>query len=157
MKSFAHVYNNSKKQVLDEKARLYESQKAAVVKVLKENYMITTPISSLPMDEQKDFAKKLFQYWSPKTGINRAGQKLISENEITLTPSSNKADIKLYIEKRTRQHIDVITNAYRQNNISAVMESFKNDIEPMIQKTLKESFVNNIVWDIVEHRIKTGI
>ncbi|MBO6272654.1 hypothetical protein J6O48_07720 [bacterium] len=44
-------------------------------------------------------AKKIYEYWSPKTGINKAGIKLINENMITLSKNSTKDDIRLYIQK----------------------------------------------------------
>lgn len=157
MKNFTTVYNNSKKQVLAERQAMYESQKVAIVNVLKENYMITKPISELPVDQQKEFAEKLLEYWSPKTGINRAGVKLLNENEIALSSRSSKEDIKLYIEKVTRKHLSVITEAYRQNNVGEVTNAIKEDIEPKIHKSLKESFVNDIVWNIVSERIKLGL
>lgn len=157
MKNFITVYNNSKKQVLKERAAMYESQKVAIVKVLKENYMITGNISDLPMDKQKMFAQRLLEYWSPKTGIKKEGVKLLTENELTLSPSSNKEDIKLYIEKQVRKHLVAITEAYRQNNVEGVTKAIKDDVEPMIHKTLKESFVNNTVWNIIADRIKFGL
>lgn len=157
MKNFTTVYNNSKQQVLAERAAMYESQKIAIVNVLKENYMITKPISELPYDAQKEFAAKLLEYWSPKTGINKAGVKLLNENELTLSPRSTKEDIKLYIQKQVRKHLTAITESYRQNNVQAVTDAFKEDIEPMIHKDLKESFINNTVWDIISNRIKNGL
>ena len=48
MKSFSTVYKNSRKEVLDARAALYESQKVAVINVLKETYMITGNMSDLP-------------------------------------------------------------------------------------------------------------
>lgn len=157
MKNFTTVYNNSRKQVLAERQTMYEAQKISIVNVLKENYMITKPISELPMDAQKEFAQKLLEYWSPKTGINKAGVKLLNENELTLSPRSTKEDIKLYIQKQVRKHLTAITESYRQNNVQAVTEAFKLDIEPMIHKTLKETFVNNTVWEIISNRIKLGL
>ena len=50
-----------------------------------------------------------------------------------------------------------MTEAYRQNNANAVVEAIKADVEPKIHKTLKESFVNNIVWNIISDRIKFGL
>ena len=157
MKNFTTVYNNSKKQVLAERAAMYESQKVAIVNVLKQNYMITGNISDLPVDQQKQFAARLLEYWSPKTGIKKEGIKLLNENELTLSPASNKEDIKLYIEKQVKKHLVAMTEAYRQNNANAVIEAIKSDVEPKIHKTLKESFVNNIVWNIISDRIKFGL
>ena len=157
MKNFTTVYNNSKKQVLAERAAMYESQKVAIVNVLKQNYMITGNISDLPADQQKVFATRLLEYWSPKTGIKKEGVKLLNENELTLSPSSNKEDIKLYIEKQVKKHLVAMTEAYRQNNANMVIEAIKSDVEPKIHKTLKESFVNNTVWNLISDRIKFGL
>ena len=136
---------------------MYESQKVAIVNVLKQNYMVTGNISDLPADQQKAFATRLLEYWSPKTGINKEGIKLLNENELTLSPSSNKEDIKLYIEKQVKKHLVVITEAYRRNNVAAVTDAIKADVEPKIHKALKESFVNNTVWNLIADRIKFGI
>lgn len=157
MKNFNTVYNNSKKQVLQERAAMYESQKVAIVNVLKQNYMITGNISDLPADDQKVFATRLLEYWSPKTGIKKEGIKLLNENELSLSPASNKEDIKLYIEKQVKKHLVAITEAYRQNNVNLVTEAIKADVEPKIHKTLKESFVNNTVWNLIADRIKFGL
>ena len=157
MKSFSTVYNKSKKQVLEAREKLYESQKVAVINVLKETYMITGNMSDLPADQKKEIAKKVFEYWSPKTGINKAGIKLLNENMITLSPNSTKEDIRLYIQKQTKKNLVAITEAFRSGNGNVVVETFKNDIEPAVGKTLKESFITNTVWDLISNRIKLGL
>lgn len=157
MKSFSTVYNNSKKQVLDAREKLYESQKVAVINVLKETYMITGNMSDLPADQKKEMAKKVFEYWSPKTGINKAGIKLLNENMITLSANSTKDDIRLYIEKQTKKNLVVITEAYRSGNGKYVVETFKSDIEPAVGKKLKENFITNTVWNLISNRIKLGL
>ena len=50
-----------------------------------------------------------------------------------------------------------MTEAYRRNNANAVISAIKEDVEPKIQKTLKESFVNNTVWNLIADRIKLGL
>lgn len=157
MKSFSTVYNKSKKQVLEAREKLYESQKVAVINVLKETYMITGNMSDLPADQKKEMAKKVFEYWSPKTGINKAGIKLLNENMITLSPNSTKEDIRLYIQKQTKKNLVAITEAFRSGNGNVVVETFKNDIEPAVGKTLKESFITNTVWNLISNRIKFGL
>ncbi|WQJ52094.1 MAG: hypothetical protein [Hatfieldvirus porci] len=157
MKSFSTVYNKSKKQVLEAREKLYESQKVAVINVLKETYMITGNMSDLPADQKKEMAKKVFEYWSPKTGINKAGIKLLNENMITLSPNSTKEDIRLYIQKQTKKNLIAITEAFRSGNGNVVVETFKNDIEPAVGKTLKENFITNTVWNLISERIKFGL
>ena len=157
MKSFSTVYNNSKKQVLEAREKLYESQKVAVINVLKETYMITGNMSDLPADQKKEMAKKVFEYWSPKTGINKAGIKLLNENMITLSANSTKDDIRLYIEKQTKKNLVSITEAYRSGNGKYVVETFKSDIEPAVGKKLKENFITNTVWNLISNRIKLGL
>ena len=63
MKSFTTVYNNSRKRVIEAREKLYESQKVAVINVLKENYMITGNLTDLPVDKQKEMSKRLMEYW----------------------------------------------------------------------------------------------
>ena len=157
MKSFSTVYNKSKKQVLEAREKLYESQKVAVINVLKETYMITGNMSDLPADQKKEMAKKVFEYWSPKTGINKAGIKLLNENMSTLSPNSTKEDIRLYIQKQTKKNLVAITEAFRSGNGNVVVETFKNDIEPAVGKTLKERFITNTVWNLSSNRIKLGL
>lgn len=157
MKSFSTVYNNSKKQVLEAREKLYESQKVAVINVLKETYMITGNMSNLPVEQKKEMAKKVFEYWSPKTGINKVGIKLLNENMITLSKNSTKEDIRLYIQKQTKKNLVAITEAFRSGNGNVVVESFKEDIEPSIGKSLKESFITNTVWNLISNRIKLGL
>ena len=157
MKSFSTVYNKSKKQVLETREKLYESQKVAVINVLNDTYMITGNMSDLPADKKKEMAKKVVEYWSPKTGINKAGIKLLNENMITLSPNSTKEDIRLYIQKQTKKNLVAITEAFRSGNGNVVVETFKNDIEPAVGKTLKESFITNTVWNLISNRIKLGL
>ena len=154
MKSFSTVYNKSKKQVLDARNQLYESQKKAIIKVLKETYMITGNLSDLPIDKKKTMAKKIMEYWSPKTGINKAGIKLINENMITLSPNSTKEDIKLYIQKQTKKNLIAITEAFREGNGNVVVDTIKKDIEPVLGKKIKSDFITNTVWNLVSNRIK---
>ena len=156
MKSFSTVYNKSKKQVLDARNQLYESQKKAIIKVLKETYMITGNLSDLPIDKQKAMAKKIMEYWSPKSGINKAGIKLINENMITLSPNSTKEDIKLYIQKQTKKNLIAITEAFREGNGNVVVDTIKKDIEPKKKKKIKSDFITNTVWNLVSNRIKNG-
>ena len=125
MKSFSTVYNRSKKNVLNARYNLYESQKKQIIKVLKETYMITGSLSDLSEANQKKMAKKILEYWSPRTGINKAGIKLLTENMISLNSNSTKEDIRLYIQKQTKRNLDEITEAFRSGNGNVVVETFK--------------------------------
>lgn len=157
MKSFSTVYNRSKKNVLNARYNLYESQKKQIIKVLKETYMITGSLSDLSETNQKKMAKKILEYWSPRTGINKAGIKLLTENMISLSSNSTKEDIRLYIQKQTKRNLDEITEAFRSGNGNVVVETFKQNMEPMLGKSVKESFITNTIWNLISNRIKLGI
>ena len=157
MKSFSSVYNRSKKEVLNNRQKLYESQKNQIIAVLKETYMITGSLSDLSPIQKKEMAKKLLEYWSPKTGINKAGIRLLTENMITLSDKSSKEDIRLYIQKQTKKNLVDITEAFRSGNGNIVVETFKQDIEPVLGKKIKESFITNTIWDLISDRIKFGL
>lgn len=157
MKSFNTVYNRSKKNVLNARYNLYESQKKQIIKVLKETYMITGSLSDLSESNQKKIAKKILEYWSPRTGINKAGIKLLTENMISLNHNSTKEDIRLYIQKQTKRNLEEITEAFRSGNGNVVVETFKQNMEPMLGKSVKESFITNTIWNLISNRIKLGI
>lgn len=156
MKSFTTVYNNSKNKVLEARQKLYESQKVAVINVLKENYMITGNLTDLPVEKQKEMAKRIMEYWSPKSGINKAGVTLLNENMITISKNSSMDDIRLYIQKQTKKNLVHITEAFKSGNGKVVSNTFKDDIKNLTGKTLKESFITNTVWDLIQNRIKMG-
>lgn len=157
MKSFTAVYNKSKKEVNERREQVLNSQKVAIVNVLKEEYMITGPMSELPAKQKEEMAKRLKQYWSPKTGINEAGIRLLNENMITLDSNSTKDDIKMYIVKQTKKNLMQITECFRTNRVNVIVESFNEEIAPMINKKLKDKFIINTVWEIVQDRIKNGL
>ena len=154
MKSFNTVYNTSKNQVLENRAKLYEADKIKVVNILKEEYMIKGKILNLPVTKQKMLAKKVYEYWSPKNGLTTAGKKLINEHIINLTPNSSTSDIKRYIQNETKKNIDLITEAFKNNNVKVIIETFKEDIQSKIQKKLYENSIRNIMWDIVSDKLK---
>lgn len=157
MRSYNQVYNQSKKEILDRKKNMFEQQKVAIVNVLKEEYMITGKMSELPQDEKVKMAKRLAEYWSPKTGINANGVRLLNENIITLSPNSTASDIQLFIQKRTKKNLEAIVECFRAGKQKIVVEEFRKEIGPMIGKTLKESFIIDSVWGIIGNRIKQGL
>ena len=157
MRSYNQVYNQSKKEILDRKKNMFEQQKVAIVNVLKEEYMITGKMSDLPQDEKVKMVKRLAEYWSPKTGINANGVRLLNENIITLSSNSTVSDIQLFIQKRTKKNLEAIVECFRAGKQKIVVEEFRKEIGPMIGKTLKESFIIDSVWGIIGNRIKQGL
>ena len=51
MRTYNEVYNQSKKEVLDQRKAVFEKQKIAVVNVLKETFNISGKMEDLPKDE----------------------------------------------------------------------------------------------------------
>ena len=102
-------------------------------------------------------ANRLREYWSPKTGINSNGVRLLNENVITLSKNSNAADIKLFIQKRTKKNLVQILECFRSGRQDLVVESFQEEIGPMIGgKNLKSDFIIDTVWGIIGKKMKTG-
>ena len=122
MKSYSQVYNQSKKKVLEERRAVYEAQKVAVVNVLKENYMITGKMSELDSKTKAEMARRLSEYWSPKTGINDAGVKLLNENMIVLSKDSSSEDIKMFIQKQVKKNLEQITESFRIGQSAEVVD-----------------------------------
>ena len=100
MRTYNQVFNQSKKEVLDQRKAVFDKQKIAVVNVLKENYGIDGKIDDLSKKEKEKMLKRLLEYWNPKTGINEKGVKLIQDSIIVLNENSTADDIRAYIRKR---------------------------------------------------------
>lgn len=156
MRSYNDVCKDSKQEVLEQKAQILETQKVAVINALKEMYMITGKMSQLPTAMQEEMKKRVLEYWNPKTGLTKSGAKLLSEKEITITKQSTKDDFRLYIEKQVKKHYKVILESYRNQNVQAVVEAFKDDIFVKTGRHLNERFINNTVWNLISDRIKLG-
>ena len=113
MRTYNEVYNQSKKEVLDQRKAVFEKQKIAVVNVLKETFNISGKMEDLPKDELEQMKRRLLEYWSPKTGINEKGVKLIQENIIVLGAQSTPDDVRAYIRKQAYRNAQQMVECFR--------------------------------------------
>ena len=156
MRTYSQVFNQSKKEVLDQRKAVFEKQKIAVVNVLKENYCIDGKIDDLPKEEKDKMLKRLLEYWSPKTGINDRGVKLIQESIIVLSENSTADDVRAYIKKRAYRNAQQMIECFRAGRQDLIVEMFNEEVKPLMGKPLKDKFIINTVWDVVSRRIKNG-
>lgn len=157
MRNYNQVCKDSKQEVLQQKAAILETQKVAVINALKEMYMITGKISSLPYELQEEMKTRVLEYWSPKTGLTKSGVRLLNEREIVINKKSSKDDLRLYIEKQVKKHYQTILESYRNQNVTAVVDAFKEDLLLKTGRNINENFINNTVWKLLEDRFKLGI
>lgn len=156
MKNYTEVYQASRAEVHDNRNKMYEAQKVALVNVLKENYNISGKVSDCNMDVKVELARKLQEFWSPKTGINQAGINFLNNNTLILTEKSTTADVREYIRRQTVKNIVDLTECFRCGCTNVIVEEFNKDIKKMMGKTLKEKFIIDTVWSVVSDRIKLG-
>lgn len=156
MKSYNQVYNASRAEVQEQRKAVYEAQKRAIVNILKENYNITGKLENCDFETRSKLAAKLKEFWSPKTGINTSGVKLLNENRLILTEKSSTNDFRDYIIRHAKKNIDSMAECFRSNCQDMIVESFNADIKQMTGKTLKPKFIIETVWNVVSERIKNG-
>ena len=118
--------------------------------------MIDCKVNDLPAEKKAWFASKVLEYWNPNTGINENGLALLSENKLALTSNSSKEDIKKYIINETKKNSAIVINAFKTNTSQMLIESMKEDIQEKTGKSLKESVVRDIIWNIIAEKIKIG-
>ena len=128
MRTYKEVYNQSKKEVLEQRKAVFEKQKIAVVNVLKENFNISGKIEDLPKDELEQMKRRLLEYWSPKTGINEKGVKLIQENIIVLSAQSTPDDVRAYIRKQAYRNAQQMVECFRAGRQDLIVESFNEEM-----------------------------
>ena len=157
MKSYTQVYNTSRAEVQEKRRQVYENHKIAIVNLLKEEYGIEGKMSEQPASVKEMMAKKLAEFWSPKTGINNAGVRLLNEKRIILTPASSVEDVKRYIQRMAKRNINNVTECFRRNHTEVFVDQFNEDIKSMMGKTVKSKFIIESVWEVVSERIKLGL
>lgn len=156
MKSFAEVYQASRAEVHEQRAKMYEAQKIALVNVLKENYNISGKMEDQSAEVKIQMARKLQEFWSPKHGINQNGIDFLNNNKLILTPKSTTADVREYIRKQATKNIVNMTECFRHNCTNVIVEELQRDIKDMMGKKVKEKFIIDTVWTVVGDRIKSG-
>ena len=156
MKSFADAYKDSKKEVIERRKMLLESQKISVVEAMKAVYGIQGKISDMPKSRQAELAKDLLEYWDPKDGITKAGEKLINESKIQLHEGSSNAEVEKYIKISVHKNYGIVVESFRNKTSNMLVESLKDEIEKSTKKRYSLQSIRNFVWNEVKDTIKEG-
>lgn len=156
MRSFSTIYKEQKQNKLAELKEAYRQQKIEVCKALKQNYMIDSKIKDLSEKDKAWFTAKVYEYWDPKSGLNENGVALLNENKLALTKDSTKKDISKYIINETKKNAQIVIDAFKNNTSNILIESLKEEIKEKTGRTINESSIRDIVWNLVADKIKIG-
>jgi len=154
MKSFKEVLEASKQQVLEARKYKIENEKVALLEAIKSQYMITCKLKELDKKKQHQVLNMLLEYWSPKTGINRAGIKYLNEGAIAINENSSDANIKLFAQKEIRDNIIAFQNAFMAQRGKDVVSRLQENIEYRTHKNVQFDQLFEMALTIVNEKIK---
>lgn len=156
MRSFSIIYKEQKQNKIAELKEAYRQQKIEVCKALKQNYMIDTKIKDMSSSQKAWFMSKVYEYWSPESGLNENGVALLNENKIALTKNSTHKDISRFIINETKKNAQLFVNSFKNNTSHLLIESMKEEIKEKTGRTIVESSIRDLVWNLISEKIKIG-
>ena len=138
MKSFKEVYNASKMQMLEAKKTQIDNEKVALLEGIKTELCITCNLKELPKQRQDQVLNMLYEFWSPKKGINKAGKAFLEEGRIAIDPKSSVANIKMFAQKEVKE----------------VVQRLQENIQHRCQKKIMFKPLFEMVFKIVSDKIQ---
>lgn len=154
MKSYNVVLNNNKKIVLEQRQHIIDAQKKQILEALKLDNFYTGKITDLPKPKQQKYLKDLLEYWSPKTGLTKAGEKYLRTGVMTLNEKSDSEDVRKYILKQVTLNEMEFVNAFKNNKAKQIVETLQFNIESQTNRKLSSKAVFNVVYNAIEDKLK---
>jgi len=154
MKSFKEVYNASKMQMLEAKKTQIDNEKVALLEGIKTELCITCKLKELPKQRQDQVLNMLYEFWSPKKGINKAGKAFLEEGRIAIDPKSSVVNIKLFAQKEVKDNINEFARAFVNNRGKEVVQRLQENIQHRCQKKIMFKPLFEMVFKIVSDKIQ---
>lgn len=155
MKSFENVYAASKAQVLEARKNQIQNEKIALLEHIKSNLMITCKLKELNEAKQKQVLNMLLEYWSPKKGINKAGEKFLNENLVSIHVDSSPENVEFFAQKEVKDHINEFMTAFVTGKGKMIVERLQANIENRICRSIKYQPLFEMVSSIVTSKLKS--
>ena len=157
MKSYNAVLNKHKKAVLEQKQYIINEQKNRVLEALKLDNFYNGKITDLPKDQQDKYLKNLLEYWKPKTGLTKAGERYLKNGMTELNENSDSYDVKKYILKHVTLFEEDYLSAFKNGEARQIVEALQSDIESRISKKLSYASTFNVVYNAIEDKFKCAM
>ena len=147
MNSYNNAYNKSRRDAKARDLEVYESQRVDLVNAIKREYNISD-FSVLTESEKKAVRNLVTEMWSPKTGLNKAGEEFIKNGERPLNESSSEDRVMNAFKKkvigmlRDKFAAGSIFNSSDKEAVSKFMEEINAKVNPVDKKTGKKTGSN---------------
>ena len=154
MKSFKEVYAASKAQMLEAKKTQIDRDKVALLEGIKRDQCITCKLKELPKQRQDQVLNMLLEFWSPKKGINKAGQAFLESGKLAINENSSVANIKLFAEREVKDNINEFARAFVNNRGKEIVERLQNNIQVRCKRRIKYQPLFEMAFKIVSEKIQ---
>ncbi len=153
MKSIKEVYAKSRQSILEAQKNKINFQKVQLLEAIKSDLMITCKLKELSESKQHQVLNMLLTYWSPKKGINKAGEKFLNEGALTINESSTNENIQLFAQKEVKDHINEFMAAFATANGKKYVQRLQENLQYRTNKNIDFKSLFEMVTKIINKKI----
>ena len=153
MKSIKEVYAKSRQSILEAQKNKINFQKVQLLEAIKSDLMITCKLKELSEGKQHQVLNMLLTYWSPKKGINKAGEKFLNEGALTINESSTNENIQLFAQKEVKDHINEFITAFATANGKKYVQRLQENLQYRTKKNIDFKSLFEMVTKIINKKM----
>lgn len=154
MKSFKEVLAASKHQLLEAHTYQIQNEKEQVLRRIKSDMMITGKLRDLTESRQHDVLSMLLEYWSPKNGINRAGERYLNEGVMSVDEKSTPTAIKAYAARQIHNNISGFQSAFATGQGKNAVGKLTEDIARRTGKNIDGKSLHEMVCSALDKKMR---
>lgn len=141
MKSYNTVYNNERKNAINEHKSMVDNDRAVLLAAIKREYGIND-FSSLDESSRTMYKEMISEMWTPESGLTEKGTAFVNESSSVLTPASDEEAIHKRVKRDVTANADSILKCAATGNDCKFLSTLKATIEQETKKKLsKKNFV----------------
>lgn len=157
MRSFKEVYVDNKNKVNENLKVAADKERVELLKAIRREYGIKD-FNGLSESEKLQYKNLIKEMWSPETGLNERGRKLVNESKMTLSSESDEEQIKKYITKELKSDVKnyllwIASEGVNGQNPNKI----KKEIDSQMGKKVNSSLIKEVMLDVLGEYLKSKI
>lgn len=141
MKSYNSVYNNQRRNAINEQRSAIDNDRARLIAAIKKEYGIND-FSSLDESSKGMYKNMINEMWTKENGLTEKGTAFVNEAAAVLTPASDEEAIHKFVTRTIKANADAILQCAVSGKECKVLSDLKATVEQDTKKKLsKKNFV----------------
>lgn len=149
MRSFKEVYVDNKNKVNENLKVAADKERVELLKAIRREYGIKD-FNGLSESEKLQYKNLIKEMWSPETGLNERGKKLVNESKMTLSSDSDEEQIKRYITKEMKSDLKNYLLWFASEGVNGQNPNkIKKDIDSQMGKKVNSSLFKEVIVELL--------